>query len=131
MNIEKATKFVSSAAKPNTICAVATANGGAIGIIRISGNDAIGIADKVFKCAGKPLRERSANTVTFGRMASPKGEVVDEVLVNSELSAKDNKMLVDAINRHWKFINEQITKTFNGERTTVKNIENKNSVCAR
>jgi len=41
----------------------------------------------------------------------------------SELSAKDNKTLVDAINRHWAFINEQITKTFNGERTIVKNIE--------
>lgn len=44
-------------------------------------------------------------------------------IAESELSPKDNKMLVDAINRHWAFINEQITRTFNGERTTVKNIE--------
>lgn len=41
----------------------------------------------------------------------------------SELSAKDNKMLIDAINHHWHFINEQITKTFKGEKTRVKNIE--------
>ena len=26
-------------------------------------------------------------------------------------------MLVDAINRHWAFINDQITKVFNGEKT--------------
>ena len=41
----------------------------------------------------------------------------------SELSAKDNEMLVAAINRHWKFINEQITRTFNGEKTIAINIE--------
>ena len=33
------------------------------------------------------------------------------------------KMLVSAINRHWKFINEQITKTFNGEKTIAIDIE--------
>ena len=33
----------------DTICAVATAAGGAIGIVRISGPDAIAIADKVFQ----------------------------------------------------------------------------------
>lgn len=32
----------------DTICAIATANGGAIGIIRISGQDAISITDKIF-----------------------------------------------------------------------------------
>jgi hypothetical protein len=40
-----------------------------------------------------------------------------------ELSAKDNEMLVAAINRHWKFINDQITKTFNGEKTIAIDIE--------
>ena len=44
-------------------------------------------------------------------------------IAQSELSSKDNGMLVDAIERHWGFINEQITKTFNGEKTIVKNIE--------
>ncbi len=32
-------------------------------------------------------------------------------------------MLVAAINRHWESINEQITKTFNGEKTIAINIE--------
>ena len=44
-------------------------------------------------------------------------------IAESELSAKDNEMLVAAINRHWKAINEQITRTFNGEKTISINIE--------
>ena len=32
-------------------------------------------------------------------------------------------MIVNAIERHWEFINEQITKTFNGEKTVVRNIK--------
>lgn len=41
----------------------------------------------------------------------------------SQLSAKDNKMIMDAIDKNWDFINEQITRTFNGEKTEMKNIE--------
>lgn len=41
----------------------------------------------------------------------------------STLSAKENKMLVDAIDRHWEYINEQITVTFRGEKTRPINIE--------
>ena len=44
-------------------------------------------------------------------------------IAESELSAKDNEMLVAAINRHWKSIDEQITRTFNGEKTIAINIE--------
>lgn len=44
-------------------------------------------------------------------------------IAESVLSAKDNDMLVGAINRHWEFINNQITKTFNGEKTISINIE--------
>lgn len=35
----------------------------------------------------------------------------------SELSSKDNEMIMTAIDHHWSFINEQITKTFRGEKT--------------
>ncbi len=38
------------------------------------------------------------------------------------LSNKENEMLVRAIEKHWDFINEQITRTFNGEKTLVKKI---------
>jgi len=44
-------------------------------------------------------------------------------IAESTLSAKENNLLVEAIRRHWNFINDQITKTFNGEKTMVKNIE--------
>ena len=44
-------------------------------------------------------------------------------IAESELSTKDNEMLVAAINRHWERINEQITTTFNGEKTISINIE--------
>ena len=44
-------------------------------------------------------------------------------IAESELSAKDNEMLVAAINRHWRYINDQITKVFNGEKTVSINIE--------
>jgi len=44
-------------------------------------------------------------------------------IAESELSAKDNEMIVAAINRHWKSINDQVTKVFNGEKTVSINIE--------
>jgi len=44
-------------------------------------------------------------------------------IAESELTAKENEMLVAAINRHWEFINKQITKVFNGEKTISINIE--------
>ncbi len=44
-------------------------------------------------------------------------------IAQSTLSASENKLLVDAINNHWAFINEQISKTFRGEKTEPKNIE--------
>jgi hypothetical protein len=43
-------------------------------------------------------------------------------IAESLLSPKENMMLVDAITAHWDFINNQITKCFNGERTVSKNI---------
>ena len=45
-------------------------------------------------------------------------------IAESELSARENEILVAAINRHWEFINKQITKVFNGEKTISINIEN-------
>ncbi len=44
-------------------------------------------------------------------------------IAESQLSAKDNEMIVNAIEKHWEFINEQISRTFRGEKTKVKNIE--------
>ena len=44
-------------------------------------------------------------------------------IAESELSAKDNEMLIAAINKHREFINEQITRVFNGEKTVSIDIE--------
>ena len=44
-------------------------------------------------------------------------------IAESTLSAKDNEMLVAAINRHWEFINENVTRAFNGEKTISIDIE--------
>lgn len=66
-----------------TICATATAPGGAIGIIRVSGEKAIDITDSIFSPAGKglPLASRRAGTITFGNVMDGT-TVVDEVLVS-------------------------------------------------
>jgi len=62
-----------------TICALATPNGiGAIGVIRLSGPEAWSITEKLFS---KKIKEKSTHTVHFGTITSPKGELLDEVLV--------------------------------------------------
>ena len=68
------------ASHESTIVALATPNGtGAIGIIRLSGPDAIVIANSVFK--GKDLAKQLSHTIHFGHIVD--GDVVlDEVLVS-------------------------------------------------
>ena len=66
-----------------TICAIATAQGGAIGVIRVSGPEAIEITSKIFTpIGGKPLDERKPYTLAFGKILSAEGEIIDEVLVS-------------------------------------------------
>ena len=67
----------------DTICAIATAQGGAIGTIRVSGKEAITITDKIFTPTnGVPLSERKPYTLTFGHINGENSEIVDEVLVS-------------------------------------------------
>lgn len=68
----------------DTICAIATAQGGAIGIIRVSGPEAVSITDRIFSPVGSsaPLAERTPYTLTFGHIKDTQGEIVDEVLVS-------------------------------------------------
>ena len=66
-----------------TICAIATAQGGAIGVIRVSGPEAISITSQIFTpISGKSLVERKPYTLTFGKIHSAEGEIIDEVLVS-------------------------------------------------
>ena len=67
----------------STICAVSTASGGAIGVVRVSGSQAISITEQVFRAVnGKPLSERKASSLTFGHIVDENNYVVDEVLVS-------------------------------------------------
>ncbi|WP_304290591.1 tRNA uridine-5-carboxymethylaminomethyl(34) synthesis GTPase MnmE [Capnocytophaga leadbetteri] len=65
----------------DTIVALATATGaGAIGVIRLSGNEAIAIADTIFKAHHtKPLAEVATHTVHLG-MIEAEGHQIDECL---------------------------------------------------
>jgi tRNA modification GTPase len=62
-----------------TIAAVATPPGeGGVAVIRISGKDAIAIAEKVFT---GPVREYKSHTAHLGRIIDASGVFVDEVLL--------------------------------------------------
>jgi len=67
-----------------TICAISTAPGiGGIALVRVSGNDAFAICDKLFKPFSDKLSipAMPANTVRFGEILNADGSVLDEVLV--------------------------------------------------
>ena len=69
----------------DTIAAISTPMGeGAIAIVRLSGDDAIQIADKLFKSiGGKRLTEVASHTIHYGHLLDPKSdEVVEEVMVS-------------------------------------------------
>ena len=63
-----------------TICALATAPGGAIGIIRISGSRTFEILSRVFRGSGD-VQTFSANTIHYGHIVSG-AEIIDEVMVS-------------------------------------------------
>lgn len=65
----------------DTICALATPIGGAIGIIRISGEQAIEITDRIFRSKGKKLCEVRTQTVHYGNIIDAEDNIIDDVLV--------------------------------------------------
>lgn len=53
--------------RENTIAAISTAvSNSGIGIIRVSGNEAILIIDRIFECKRKKLKEVPSHTVHYG-----------------------------------------------------------------
>ena len=62
----------------DTICALATAPGGALGIIRISGSKTLEILSHVFS---KDLTNAEPNTIHYGHIKANE-EIIDEVLVS-------------------------------------------------
>ena len=66
----------------DTICAISTSQGvGAIAIIRISGEEAIEITNKIFK--GKDLNTVNTHTINYGHIVDKDNNVIDEVLVSA------------------------------------------------
>lgn len=67
----------------DTICAVATRPGGALGIVRVSGPEAIRLTDSIFRAAsGHPLASAAPYTLSFGQIVDGTGAIIDEVLIS-------------------------------------------------
>ena len=67
----------------DTICAPATVPGtGAISVIRVSGPEALSIADKVISCRKGTINEAAGYTIKFGNIYDAAGSLLDEVLVS-------------------------------------------------
>ncbi|MBP5647093.1 MAG: tRNA uridine-5-carboxymethylaminomethyl(34) synthesis GTPase MnmE, partial [Bacteroidaceae bacterium] len=67
----------------DTICAVATRAGGAIGVVRVSGPDAIRLTDSIFRSVSKhPLASAIPYTLCYGQIVDGTGAVIDDVLVS-------------------------------------------------
>ncbi|MCD8359664.1 MAG: tRNA uridine-5-carboxymethylaminomethyl(34) synthesis GTPase MnmE [Acidaminococcaceae bacterium] len=66
----------------DTISAVITALGeGAVGIVRISGNEAAAIGDKMFQSvSGKKLTEHASHLLVYGHVVDEANDKIDEVL---------------------------------------------------
>lgn len=67
----------------DTICAPATVPGtGAVSIIRVSGPEALAIADTVVTCRRGCISEAKGYTIRFGTVNDEGGRMIDEVLVS-------------------------------------------------
>ena len=67
----------------DTICAPATVPGtGAISVIRVSGPEALTIADKIITCRKGAISEAAGYTIKFGNIFDAAGALLDEVLVS-------------------------------------------------
>ena len=69
----------------DTIAAISTSLGGAISIIRVSGNESIEIVNKIF--SGKDLKNVDTHTIHYGHIIY-NNEKIDEVLISVMLAPK-------------------------------------------
>ena len=66
----------------DTVCALATPAGGALGIIRVSGDRAIAAVDALFHTQGKPLAERQGYSLAYGTLRTTSGEEIDDAVIS-------------------------------------------------
>ena len=63
----------------DTICALATPPGGALGIIRVSGSQSFAIVSRIFS---KDLTQEKGYTLHYGNIIADDGTTIDEVMVS-------------------------------------------------
>lgn len=82
--IRRSFSMVSITQEFDTIAAISTPPGeGAISIVRLSGEQAISIADAVFQSGKKKLIDVSSHTILYGHIFDPeKYQMMDEVMVS-------------------------------------------------
>lgn len=67
----------------DTIAAIATPPGeGGIGIVRVSGPQAMAIAKKIFRAKNENWQQGGSHRLYYGHIIDPSGQVVDEVLLS-------------------------------------------------
>jgi tRNA modification GTPase len=97
----------------DTIVALATPSGvGAIGVIRLSGADAINICNVTFK--GKDLTKQLRHTIHFGTIRDENDKIIDEVLVSLFVAPKSytGENIVEVSCHGSNFIIQQIIQLF-------------------
>lgn len=97
----------------DTIVALATPSGvGAIGVIRLSGENAINICNKTFK--GKNLLQQKSHTIHFGTIRDENNKIVDEVLVSLFVAPKSytGENVVEVSCHGSNYIIQQIIQLF-------------------
>ncbi|KRN97327.1 tRNA modification GTPase TrmE [Furfurilactobacillus siliginis] len=79
---DKGAKMSQTITEFDTIAAISTPPGeGAISIVRLSGEEALATAERVFK--GRDLTQVASHTINYGHIVEPSsGEEVDEVMVS-------------------------------------------------
>ena len=91
----------------NTICAPATAPGGAIAVIRVSGLHAIRCADRIFK-GRTPLASARGYSMHFGSILESDGTLLDEVLVSVFRAPRsytgENAVVCSRMARKWPLL---------------------------
>ena len=100
----------------DTIVALATPPGvGAIGVIRLSGKEAIQIVNNVF--SGKDLTKQASHTIHFGTIKDSNQQVIDEVLVSLFVAPKSyTKENVAEVSCHGSdYIIQQLIQLFIGK----------------
>ena len=97
----------------DTIVALATPSGvGAIGVIRLSGKNAINICNKTFK--GKNLLQQKSHTIHFGTIRDENDKIIDEVLVSLFVAPKSytGENIVEVSCHGSNYIIQQIIQLF-------------------